>query len=106
MLKTASMAKPTKPPAPKTISLDALSNVTGGRTSAAAPSATATASTSTTSADPNSQMMTLLNQIASSLQNMNQPQNQDPFMRAIMLMQAMRGMGSGGGGPFGGGSPF
>jgi hypothetical protein len=34
---------------------------------------------------------------------MSQPQNQDPFMRAIMMMQAMRG---GGGGPFGSGTPF
>jgi len=95
------MAKPTKTSRPQTISLDALANVTGGRTSAAAPGATASASTSTsstsrTSADPNSQMMSLLTEIVSSLQDMNQQRNQDPFMRAIMLMQAMKGMNSGG----------
>jgi hypothetical protein len=96
------MAKPTKTSRPQTISLDALANVTGGRTSAAAPGATAPASTSTTStssrtsADPNSQMMSLLTEIVSSLQDMNQQRNQDPFMRAIMLMQAMKGMNSGG----------
>ena len=100
------MAKPTKPSRPQTISLDALANVTGGRTSAAAPGATASASTSTTStsrtstsrtsADPNSQMMSLLTEIVSSLQDMNQQRNQDPFMRAIMLMQAMKGMNNGG----------
>jgi len=103
------MAKPTKPRAPQTISLDALSNVTGGRTSAAAPGATAPSAANATAksslGDPNSQMMSLLTEIVSSLQDMNQQRNQDPFMRAVMLMQAMKGMNSGG--PFGGGgSPF
>jgi hypothetical protein len=98
------MAKPTKSSrAPKTISLDALANVTGGRTSATAPGTSLPSSA--TSTDPNSQMLTLLNEIASSIQNMSKPH--DPFMQAIAMMQAMRG-GSDpfGNGSFGGGSPF
>jgi hypothetical protein len=100
------MAKPTKSSrAPKTISLDALANVTGGRTSATAPGSTLPSS-ATSSTDPNSQMLTLLNEIASSIQNMSKPH--DPFMQAIEMMQAMRGGGGNpfGNGSFGGGSPF
>lgn len=105
------MAKPTKQPrAPQAISLDALANVTGGRTSATAPGATTTPSLATaTSTDPQSQMMTLLSEIASSIQTMGQ-QRQDPFMQAIQIFQQMNGGGTGpfggGSGPFGGGSPF
>jgi len=117
------MAKPTKPPALarpaapssrmtgrerealETIDLGALSTVTGGRTSAtAAAQSTSTGTSSTAGGDANSQLMTLLTQIVTSLQDMNQQRQQDPFMRAVMLMQAIHGMngnGTGGNGGFG-----